>query len=135
MIDRNIRTLIFLALTAILLSIPLGVATAQSDINSSGGTTFVQLIISCVCMSIVLVFWGGVAFWIYNDANSRGANGMMWVIIIGGLGFIGMCGTLLVPLLGLCCNIPGFIGIGGYFFTRPNYMSAQPYPPTGPSWQ
>lgn len=135
MLKRKLYTRVFVVFMALLLSLPMSVASAQTNTSSSNDLSIAQLVMGCLCLAVVFAFWGGVAFWIYNDANARGANGLMWVIIIGGLGFIGMCGTLFIPLLGLCCNIPGLMGIAGYFFTRPNYATQQQtYPPTGPSW-
>jgi len=42
------------------------------------------------------VIWILVAIWVYKDATSRGANGVLWLIVVVLLGIIGLIIYLVV---------------------------------------
>ena len=63
-----------------------------------------------LCPVIWLIIWVLVAVWVYKDAESRGASGVLWLII--------------VILLGI-------IGLIIYLVVRPKHKAAQP-PPGAP---
>jgi len=52
------------------------------------------------CSGIVFVVWFViwllVAIWVYKDAQSRGANGVLWLIVVVLLGIIGVIIYLVV---------------------------------------
>ena len=53
--------------------------------------------VTCLIFAIIwLVVWILVAIWVYKDANKRGKNGVLWLIIVILLGLIGLIIWLVV---------------------------------------
>lgn len=129
----NIRNIALLAFTVAMLTVPFGVASAQTN-SSDDGLGILGVAIYCFSIIIALVGWGGGSFWIYKDANARGQNGVMWAVILAGFGVFGLFGTFILSIIGLfCCNIPGIFAVVYYFTQRPEpAMNAEQYPPGTP---
>ncbi len=49
-----------------------------------------------LCPVIWLIIWILVAVWVYRDAESRGASGVLWLIVVIVLGIIGIIIYLVV---------------------------------------
>lgn len=77
MLTKRAWTLFALALVFMLLAAPF--ALAQSSSDSTGA--YVGGGIGCCCGLILFGVEIYVIYWIYNDANSRGQNGVLWAIL------------------------------------------------------
>ena len=82
MSNKNLSKLFVLLVTALVLLLPMSVAFAQDD--AGGGTA--TLVGYCIGGIIGLAL----AFWTYQDANKRGANGIVWGLVVFFLGLIGL---------------------------------------------
>jgi len=49
-----------------------------------------------MCPVIWLVIWLLVGIWVYRDAESRGASGVLWLLVVLVLGIIGLIIYLVV---------------------------------------
>jgi hypothetical protein len=79
-------------------------ASAQDEPDPTDDEAFAALIgLIVVCMIISLVIAIALAVWLYKDAEKRGKNGILWVVllIIGGVlfNFIGVIAVLIIWLL------------------------------------
>jgi hypothetical protein len=89
-----IGVLLTMVLTALscAASNPYGVPGAP-DTSAIAG----MAIMSCLIFGIIwLVVWILVAIWVYKDAEKRGKNGVLWLIIVIILGLIGLIIWLVV---------------------------------------
>ena len=71
-----------------MLALPL-VAMAQDDGGGMFGALFASAtsLICCVAWFVVNI---AILIWVYQDANKRGANGILWAIIILIAGLLGL---------------------------------------------
>ncbi len=86
---RVSKTILPLMVIAFMLVLPL-VAFAQS--NDSGGVfgalfASATSLICCVAWFIINI---AILIWVYQDANKRGANGVLWAIIVFIAGLLGL---------------------------------------------
>jgi len=86
------------------------------------------------------VLWLLVAIWVYKDAESRGASGPLWLIVVILLGLIGLIIYLVVrpsqqlPPAGYAPP-PGYYPPQGYAAPPPGYAPPPQYPPAYPPQQ
>ena len=63
----------------------------------AAGAFMGMAIVSCIIFTLIwFVVWILVAIWVYKDANKRGKNGVLWLIIVILLGLIGLIIWLVV---------------------------------------
>jgi hypothetical protein len=83
------------------------------------------------------IIWLLVAIWVYKDAESRGASGVLWLIVVILLGIIGLIIYLVVrpsqqlPPAGYAPP-PGYYPPPGYAPPPPGYAPPPQYPPPNP---
>lgn len=80
-----------------------------------------------------LVVWILVAVWVYKDAESRGASGALWAVIVIFLGLIGLIIYLVVRPSGPRPVYPGYPGYAGQ--PPPQYAYQYPQQPGQPPAQ
>jgi hypothetical protein len=78
---------IFAFLLLIILLFNTTIATAYSSDFGAVSSIFSLIL---VLYLLFFVVWIIVAIWVYKDAESRGANGVLWAIIVFFLGLIGL---------------------------------------------
>lgn len=88
---KNLRYLLLFALTLLLVALPMGFAFAQDDEGAAAGAG-----ITLICAGIGFLINLLILVWVYRDANSRGANGCLWAVLVF---FTGLIGLLLYVLL------------------------------------
>jgi len=72
-----------------------GTALAQSDGNGAWlGGLFAGAF--CLVWVVMFIIWIGIGIWMYKDAEKRGKNGALWLIIGLVLGIIGLIIWLIV---------------------------------------
>ncbi len=76
---KFVKLSIFL-ITALVLLMPMGAAFAQD--GGGGGSSAIYCVSGIVGIAL--------AFWTYQDANKRGANGIVWGLVVFFLGLIGL---------------------------------------------
>lgn len=75
-----------IALLAFLASIiPTSVVFAQTESEDTGGGIGLLL-----CCGVILVINIALLVWVWNDANNRGSNGIVWSIIVLIFGVLGL---------------------------------------------
>jgi predicted nucleic acid-binding Zn ribbon protein len=63
----------------------------------AAGAFFGMAMFTCAIIAIIwFIIWILVAIWVYKDAQKRGKNGILWVIIVIILGIIGLIIYLVV---------------------------------------
>jgi predicted nucleic acid-binding Zn ribbon protein len=63
----------------------------------AAGAMFGMAVVTCAIFAIVwFIIWILVAIWVYKDAEKRGKNGILWLIIVILLGLIGLIIYLVV---------------------------------------
>ncbi|MCD6383721.1 MAG: PLDc N-terminal domain-containing protein [Thermoplasmata archaeon] len=77
----------------------------------------------CFGYIILIVIWIVVAVWVYRDAESRGMEGVLWLIVVLVAGIIGLIIYLIIRK-----DKPKPAQYGGYpYGTYPPYQSQYPY--------
>ena len=85
-----------------------------------------------------LIIWILVAVWVYRDAESRGASGILWLIVVILLGLIGLIIYLIVRPSGPRPAYAGYPGYAGYpppQYAPPGYAPQPPAQPVQPPMQ
>ncbi len=78
----------------------------------------------CVAYAVFLVLWIFVLVWVYRDAEERGMNGILWVLVVFFLSIIGLIIYIVVRE-----DKPAYPH-GGYYQQQPYYpppYQQQPY--------
>ena len=89
----------------------------------------------CLFWVAWLVIWILVAVWVYRDAESRGASGVLWLVVVILLGLIGLIIYLVVRPSGPMPAYGGYPGYGGYpppQYAPPGYAPQPPVQPVQP---
>lgn len=97
----------------------------------------------CMIFWVVwFIIWILIAIWVYKDAESRGASGVLWLIVVILLGLIGLIIYLVVrpkqqaPPPGYTAPPPGYAPPPGQYPPPQQYPPQQPppgqYPPQQP---
>jgi hypothetical protein len=72
-------------------------SAANNPWDMWAGTAFAGVAIACLAFVIGwFILWILVAIWVYKDAEKRGKNGVLWLIIVILLGLIGLIIYLVV---------------------------------------
>ena len=95
MLTKPMWCVFTIAVMILLLATPVAMADDNTGMIASLGG-------SCCGALIGLAISGAIAYWVYNDANSRGANGIVWALI--------------------AVFVPCFIGLICYFIMRPEKL-------------
>ncbi len=86
--NRVSKTILPMLLISFMLALPL-VAFAQDDAGGVFGALFASAtsLICCLAWFIINI---AILIWVYQDANKRGANGVLWAIIVFIAGLLGL---------------------------------------------
>ena len=76
--------LIVISITSIIVS-----AQTYPSFTSTDDFLWIPALI-CVVYIVIFIVWLMVAIWVYRDANSRGENGVLWLLIVLVSGLIGL---------------------------------------------
>ena len=91
---RNMAIIIVLAISMMAVGILLltGGATAQYNDNTNDSGDEEAWVFGLFCMVIIVIFNISIvlAVWVYRDANSRGMNGTLWLIVVLVGGIVGL---------------------------------------------
>jgi uncharacterized membrane protein YhaH (DUF805 family) len=78
----------YVLVVGLLLALPLAVFAQSDDAGMAFGLASSALsLVCCVAWFIINIF---ILIWVYNDANKRGANGLLWALIVLVAGILGL---------------------------------------------
>lgn len=85
---RTSKAILTFVLMAFMLALPLA-AFAQGDDRGFagvlvGGAIWIVLCLATFILHVVILIW------VYQDANKRGANGLLWAVIVLIIGLVGL---------------------------------------------
>ena len=116
-------------------------AVAQNEEEFLGSDSFLFCAIFVIIIALIIAIL--VAIWVYRDANSRGMNGTLWVILVIVVSFFGnIFGFVIIIIVYLVVRSghprypPGYYPPPGYGYPPPGYYPLPPgfHPPPPPRY-